>query len=154
LESQPKGDSFPFYAASFSFPDRQRIGLAPVLVDVPLSAFTFHVDQAKKSYDTNFSILTLVKDRSGQVVSKLSNQYRLNGSLDRVEDAKKGRVLFYGEAILPADRYTLETIAFDAPSGRASVRRGTLDIAESDAGKLRLSDVAFLSRAEKGECDR
>lgn len=149
LDSAPKADSFPFYAASFSFPERQRLGLAPVLVDVPLSAFTFHVDQAKKAYDTDFSILTLVKDQSGQVVSKLSNQYRLNGPADKVEDAKKGRVLFYGETVLPADRYNLETIAFDAPSGRASVRRGTLEIAETDPGKLRLSDVTFLSRAEK-----
>ena len=149
LQSTPKADLFPFYAAAFSFPDRQRLGLAPVLVDVPLSAFTFRLDQTKKSYDTDFSILTLVKDQSGQVVSKLSNQYRLNGSLDKVEDAKKGRVLFYGEAVLPAARYTLETIAFDAPSGRSSVRRGTLEIGETDPGKLRLSDVTFLSRAEK-----
>jgi VWFA-related protein len=149
LQSTPKADSFPFYAAAFSFPDRQRLGLTPVLVDVPLSAFTFRLDQAKKTYDTDFSILTLVKDQSGQVVSKLSNQYRLNGSIDKVEDAKKGRVLFYGEAVLPADRYTLETIAFDGPSGRSSVRRGTIEIADTDPGKLRLSDVTFLSRAEK-----
>jgi hypothetical protein len=43
----------------------------------------------------------------------------------------------------------LETIAFDAPSGRSSVLRRTLEIAETDPGKLRLSDVTFLSRAEK-----
>ena len=149
LESAPKADTFPFFAGAFSFPDRQRLGLAPVLVDVPLSPFTFHVDQAKKTYDTDFSILTLVRDSSGQVVSKLSNQYRLNGTLDQVEDAKKGRVLFYQEAVLPPDHYTLESIAYDAPSGRASVRKGTLEVDESDAGKLRLSDVVFVSRAEQ-----
>ena len=92
------------------------------MVDVPMSAFTIHVDQAKKSYNTDFSIVTLVKNQTGEVVAKLSNQYRLNGPLDKAEEAKKGRVLFYREANLPPDRYTLETIAYDAPSGRASVR--------------------------------
>ena len=148
LDSSPKADSFPFYAGGFSFPDQQRIGLASVIVDVPMSAFTIRADQAKKSYDTDFSVVALVKDPAGQVVEKLSNQYRLSGPLEKSEDAKKSRVLFYREANLPPDRYTLEVIAFDAPSGRASVRTGTLEVPATDERKMRLSDVALLKRAE------
>jgi len=148
LESTPKADSFPFYVGGFSFPDRQRVGLVPVMADVPLSAFTIHVDQDKKSYDTDFSIVTLIKNQTGEVVAKLSNQYRLNGPLDKAEDAKKERVLFYREANLPPDRYTLDTIAYDAPSGRASVRSTTLEVTDSDEARLRLSDVVVLKRAE------
>jgi len=148
LESTPKVDSFPFYVGGFSFPDRQRVGLVSVMADVPLSAFTIHVDQDKKSYDTDFSIVTLIKNQTGEVVAKLSNQYRLNGPLDKAEDAKKERVLFYREANLPPDRYTLDTIAYDAPSGRASVRSTTLEVTDSDEARLRLSDVVVLKRAE------
>ncbi|HEY5403992.1 MAG TPA: VWA domain-containing protein, partial [Pyrinomonadaceae bacterium] len=148
LESTPKADSFPFYVGGFSFPDRQRVGLVSVMADVPLSAFTIHVDQDKKSYDTDFSIVTLIKNQTGEVVAKLSNQYRLNGPLDKAEDAKKERVLFYREANLPPDRYTLDTIAYDAPSGRASVRSTTLEVTDSDEARLRLSDVVVLKRAE------
>jgi hypothetical protein len=90
-----------------------------------------------------------VKDQSGQVVAKASNQYRLNGPIDKVEDAKKGRILFYKELNLPPNRYTLETIAYDAPSGRASVRTGVIDVAATDASTLRVSDVVLLNRAEK-----
>jgi VWFA-related protein len=149
LDSKPKPDSFPFYLGGFSFPDRERIGLAPIIVDVPISAFTIREDQAKKTYDTDFSIVTLVKDQSGLVIVKLSNQYRLNGPIEKLEDAKKGRILFYREPNLPPNRYTVETIAYDAPSGRASVRTGVLDVSETDASKLRLSDVVLLNRAEK-----
>jgi VWFA-related protein len=149
LDNKQKPDSFPFYAGAFSFPDRERIGLAPVIVDVPLSAFTLRVDQAKKVYDTDFSILFLVKDPSGQVVAKLSNQYKLNGPADKVEDTKKERILFYKEANLPPNRYTVEMIAYDAPSGRASVRTGTIEVPTTDESKLRLSDVALLARGEK-----
>ena len=148
LDSAPKADSFPFYVGGFSFPDRQRIGLAPVMADVPLSAFTLHLDQAKKTYDTDFSIVALIKNRTGDVVAKLSNQYRLSGPLDKAEEAKKDRVLFYREANLPPDRYTLETIAYDAPSGRSSVRTATIEVAATDDAKMRLSDVVILKRAE------
>ncbi|HWW76848.1 MAG TPA: VWA domain-containing protein, partial [Pyrinomonadaceae bacterium] len=68
LEKTPKADAFPFLAAGFSFPERGRAGLAPVLVDVPLSAFTFRADVEKKVYETDFSVVALLKDSSGQVV--------------------------------------------------------------------------------------
>jgi len=148
FDSSPKADSFPFMVGGFTFPDRGRIGLTPVMADVPLSAFSFHLDQTKKTYETDFAIITLIKNQTGDVVAKLSNQYRLNGPLDKVEEAKQGRVLFYREAILPPDRYTLETIAYDAPSRRTSVRTTTIEVSPTDDAKLRLSDVVVLRRAE------
>ncbi|MFL6335793.1 MAG: VWA domain-containing protein [Pyrinomonadaceae bacterium] len=148
LENTPKADSFPFYAGGFSFPEREREGLAPVLADLPLSAFTFRIDREKKVFDTDFSVVALLKDQAGQVVSKLSNQYRLSGPLDKVEGEKQGRVLFYREAELEPGRYTLETVAYDALNGRTSVRTGTLEVAATDGGRLRLSDVVILKRAE------
>lgn len=148
LENTPRANTFPFYAGGFSFPQTERMGLAPVVADVPLSAVTFHVDPEKKTYDTDFAIVTLIKDQAGQVVDKLSKQYRLRGPLDKLEETKQTRVLFYREADLPAGRYTLETIAYDAPTGRASVRAATVQVPADAEGKLRLSDVIILKRAE------
>ncbi len=148
LEKTPKADAFPFLAAGFSFPERERAGLAPVLVDVPLSAFTFRADVEKKVYETDFSVVALLKDQAGQVIEKLSRQYRLTGPLERVEQEKQGRVLFYREAELEPGRYALEVIAYDAPTGRASVRTGAVEVPAGEEGGLRLSDVVFLKRAE------
>jgi hypothetical protein len=113
-----------------------------------MSAFTFAVDQEKKIYHTDFSVIALLKDQSGEVVQKLSRQYRLSGPMEKLDDEKKGRVLFYREADLMPGRYRLETVAYDAPTGRSSVRTGTIEVTASDEGKLRLSDVVILSRAE------
>jgi VWFA-related protein len=148
LQNTPKANSFPFCAGGFSFPERERTGLASVIADVPLSAFTFHTDQEKKVYATDFSIVSLIKDSAGQVVDKLSKQYRLSGPLDKVEELKQTRVLFYREADLASGRYTLQTVAYDAPTGRASVRTGTIEVSSNDEGKLWLSDVVMLKRAE------
>lgn len=124
------------------------MGLASVIADLPLSPFTFVVDQEKKTYRTDFSVVALVKDQSGQVVTKLSKQYLLSGPVDKVEDERKGRILFYREADLAPGRYALETIAYDAPTGRSSVRRGAIEVTAGDEGRLRLSDVMILKRAE------
>jgi len=148
LGNQPQANSFPFFARGFSFPERDRVGLAPIIADLALSPFSFVVDQEKKTYSTDFSVVALLKDQTGQVVEKLSKQYRLNGPLDKLEDEKKGRILFYREGDLSPGRYTLETIAYDAPTGHSSVRTGTLEVSADDETKLRLSDVTILKRAE------
>jgi VWFA-related protein len=148
LEKTPKADAFPFLAGGFSFPERERAGLAPVVGDLPLSAFTFRADGEKKSYETDFSVVALLKDHAGQVVEKLSKRYRLTGPLEKVEAEKQGRVLFYREAELEPGRYALEVVAYDAPTGRASVRTGSVEVHAADEGGLRLSDVVFLKRAE------
>jgi VWFA-related protein len=148
LENQPQANAFSFYARGFSFPERDRVGLAPVIADLPLSPFSFVGDQEKKTYSTDFSVVALLKDGSGQVVEKLSQQYRLSGPLDKLEDEKKGRILFYREGKVAPGSYTLETIAYDAPTGHSSVRTGTLEIRADDETKLRLSDVIIIKRAE------
>src|SRR5262249_19983162 len=143
-----KSSSFPFLVGGFSFPEPKRPGLVPVMADLAMSDFTVQPDKTKKLYETDFSIVMLIKNQAGEVVSKLSNQYRLNGPIEKAEEARQGRVLFYRESNLPPDHYTLETIAYDAPSGRSSVRTANVDVAGSDEDNLRLSDVLLLKRAE------
>jgi VWFA-related protein len=147
LENTPKANSFSFYTGAFNFPEPDRTGLVPVIVDFPLSPFTYRVDQAKKVYNTDFSIVALIKDQSGQVVDKLSNQYRLTGAADKIAETKPTRALFYRETELAPGHYTMDVIAYDAPSGISSVRTTTLDVADSN-DKLRLSDVTIISRGE------
>ncbi len=149
LGNAPMTNSFPFHAVGFSFPERGRTGLAPVMAEAFMSDFTINVDKEKKVYNTDFSIVVLLKDQTGQVVEKLSKQYRLSGPLDKLEETKQGRVLFYREVDLAPGRYTLEAIAYDAPTGRASVRTGNIEVFEADEGKLRLSSVVILKRAEQ-----
>ncbi len=148
LDNPQSATSFPFLVGGFSFPDRDSIALVPLMVDVPISAFTVHVDQTKKLYDTDFSIVTLIRNHSGEVVAKLSERYQLNGPADKAENAKNERVLFYREADLPPDSYTIQAVAYDAPTGRTSVRTGTLEVPASDATRVRLSDLMILKRGE------
>jgi VWFA-related protein len=108
---------FAFRAGALSFPDPGRPGLALILAEAPLSAFTFAVGGDKKSYGADISIVALVKDRSGQVVHKMSQHYPLSGPADKLDAARKGELLFYRETQLPPGSYTVELIGYDASAG-------------------------------------
>jgi VWFA-related protein len=140
---------FPFRAGALSFPADDRAGTALLLAEAPLSSFTFAEGKDKKTYSADFSVVALVKDRSGRVVQKLSQHYPLSGPADKLDAAKKGELLFYRETQLPPGRYTVELIGYDAAGGRASVRTSTLEVPAADASRPRLSSVAVLKRGER-----
>jgi VWFA-related protein len=140
--------SFPVRAVGLSFPDAGRIKTAPVMVEVPARSFTFSADDAKKTFATDFSIVVLIKNDTQQVIEKLSQNYRLSGPLDKLEETRKGEILFYREVRLEPGRYWLDVVAYDAPSKHASVQRATLVVARDDA-KLRLSSLLVIKRAER-----
>jgi VWFA-related protein len=149
LGKRQRPDAFPVQAAGFSFPETGGVGLAPLLVEGRAGEFTFQVDNEKKVYKTDFSIVVVIRDEAGRVAKKLSNRYELSGPVGELEAAKQGRVLFYREAELPPGNYRFEAVAFDTPTGRASMREGTFEVPEADEGRLRMSSVVIIKRAEK-----
>lgn len=149
LSTPRKSQPFALQLGALAFPEANRLGLAPVLVETPASVFTFSADKEKKTYSTDFSILVLIRDEAKQVVAKLSQHYQLTGSLDQLAAAKKGEILFYREADLAPGRYTVEAVAYDAPTGKASVNTANLEVPEADAEKLRLSSLMLLKRADR-----
>jgi hypothetical protein len=140
-------------AAALDFPATGRPGLAVILAESPLSAFTLSPAADKKTYSSDFSIISLVRDQSGQIVQKLSQHYPLSGPIEKLQAAKKGDVLFYREVQLPPGHYTVELIAYDAVQRKADVRKTSLDISVNPEAKLRLSSVVVLSRAERISAD-
>jgi VWFA-related protein len=142
-------NAFPFRAGALSFPAPGREGTALVLAEAPISAFTFSEAKDKKTYGADFSVVALVKDRSGRVVRKLSQHYPLSGPSDRLDAAKRGELLFYRETVLPPGGYTVEVIGYDAQGNRAGVQTSALEIPGADDSKPRLSSVSVLKRGER-----
>jgi hypothetical protein len=136
-------------ATALSFPEQDRPGLVPVLVETPANWLTYAVDSQKNTYSADFTIVALVKDQSGQVVSKLSQHYLLSGPADKVDSAKRGEILFYREAQLGPGKYTVDAVGYEAPTGKAGVASANVDVPRIDAAALRLSSVVVLKRAER-----
>jgi len=147
--ARSNSNPFAFRAAALSFPATKNTGLALVLAEAPIPAFTFAPSNDKKTYNADFSIVALVKDQSNQVIRKMSQHYPLSGPLDQLDAARKGDLLFYRELQLAPGDYTVELIAYDGQTGRCSVRTGHVEIPGIDEAKPRLSSVAVLKRAER-----
>lgn len=141
--------AIPLRAIGLNFPEANRPGLVPVLVQAPAAAFTYAADQDKKNYNTDFSMVVLIKDRSQKVVRKMSQHYQLSGPFDKAETARRGDILFYREARLAPGTYTIQAAAYDAPSGKASVKTVEVEVPEADESGLRLSSVVLLDRVER-----
>jgi VWFA-related protein len=149
LSKAPGSNSFAFTVAGLSFPEPNRLGLVPVLAEVPASAFTFTTDQEKKTYSTDFSVVAVVKDQSQQVIKKVSQHYQLSGPVEKLEVARRGEILFYRELELPPGTYAIEAVGYDAPTGKASIRSATVEVPRSEGTNLRLSSIVVLKRAER-----
>jgi VWFA-related protein len=141
--------AFPLRAAAYNFPAAGRADLTSLVVQVPPGAVTYAADNDKKTFRTDFSVVVLVKDAAQRVVRKFSNQYLLGGPLAQLEAARRGEIIFYREAELPPGRYTVAVAAYDALTGQASVRSEEVEVQAGDPGRLRLSSLAVLKRAEQ-----
>lgn len=141
--------AFPIQALGFNFPDPTKQLRTVIEVQAAANSFTFVEDKTKKTFGTNFTIMALIKDQAKQVVGKLSRQYVLSGPLDKMKGTQNGAVLFYKETDLPPGVYEVETVAYDAPTDKASVRRFNIEVPDTDESKLRLSSVAIIQRAEQ-----
>jgi VWFA-related protein len=149
LYTSRKSNSFALRAGVLSFPAPNRSGLTPILVEAPASAFTYTPDKDKKFYSSDFSIIVLVRNESKQVIQKLSQHYPLSGPIEKIGATRSGDILFYREAELPPGRYTIEAVAYDAPTNKASVSSADVEVPNADETKLRLGSLTLLKRAER-----
>lgn len=153
LEQKDRPHEFPLELVALNFPTTDRPGLSPVLVRAPGSAVTYEPDKQDKSGQKiqrgEFSVVVRVKDKDGNEVDRLSQNYPLSTPQASLDAARSGDILFYREAMLLPGHYTLEAVAYDARSQKASVDTYPLEVRPSDPGRVRLSSVIVVGRAEK-----
>jgi len=149
LESKPVPNAFPVRAGALLFPETDRPGLVPVVVDFKTAPMTFADSGDGKNYASDFAVLVRFLDAQNNVVKKVSQHYAVRGPLADAERAKQGEVLFYREPELAPGVYTMETIVYDNPSGKASVRFATVEVAKADPSALRVSTLLLTGHAEK-----
>jgi VWFA-related protein len=149
LEQQPLPNAFAVRAGALRFPERDRPGLVPVVVEFKTAALTFQPSTDGKTYTSDFAVIVRFLDKDNQVARKVSQHYEVNGPIADINSAKQGDVIFYREPELPAGVYTMETIVFDSPSGKASVRLSTVEVTRADPTVLRMSSLVLVKRGEK-----
>jgi VWFA-related protein len=155
LERKPVPNAFPVRAAALRFPERDRPGLTPVVVDLKTAPLTFQPAEDGKTYTSDFAVVVRFLDGENRVARKLSQHYEVKGPIAEIDRAKQGEVIFYREPELASGVYSMETVVYDAPSGKASVRYSTVELPKPDPTKLAMSSLVLVKRGEKiSEKDR
>lgn len=153
LDKKPRPSQFPIQATALSFPTPKRPGLAPILVRVPGNIVTYVLDSedksGKKMHRADFSVVARVRNEAGHEVDRLSQHYVLSAPEASLEAARRGDILFYREADLGPGHHTVEAVAYDALSQKASVGTTVVEIPKTEAGRPALSSIVLVGRAEK-----
>jgi hypothetical protein len=148
LESKPVPNAFPIRAGALMFPERDRPGLVPVIVELKTAPLTFAPANDGKTYTSDFTVVVRFLDAQNRVVRKVSERYEVRGPLTDIDRARAGDVIFYRQPELAPGLYTMETVVHDAPSGKASVRFSTIEIANVDVARLRVSSLVVVKRGD------
>jgi hypothetical protein len=148
LNASTPAHSFDYKMAVLHFEHNQKGQHQSLVLELPLSNFTFLEDKARKVYNTRFSVMAVVKDAGGKIVEKMSQNIPLEGALDRLENLKKANFVFLKDFWLPAGEYTLETLAMDLATNKTSATRTKLSIAQP-SGSLGLSSILVVKRVDQ-----
>jgi len=118
-----------------------------LVIEVPLENFKFRKDKKNNLYYLKFSLMALVKDATGKIVHKMSQDYPLEGPLDRIPALKKGVVVFIRNFQVPPGRYTLETVALDRESDKSTAQKSVLIVPPPRPG-VTLSSLTVIRRLD------
>ncbi len=149
LSNSTPPSAFAIKSQALSFPQATATARVPVIAQIPTSAVSFVEDKTKKTWETDLRVVALIKDQNKQVVQKLSQQFQLNGAMDKLEETKRNPLLFYSEAELPSGKYEIDIAAYDTPTSKATVQHSTIDVAAEGESKLSLSSVIIVHSASK-----
>ena len=149
LDRSPRPDAFAIRMGALSFPETERPGLAPVLVEIPGNTMAWAPERTGGMSHAQFAVVVRIKDARGREADRLSQEYPLRAAPDKVKQLRAGSVLFYREADLPPGTYTVEAVAYDAIAQTASTRTATFEVPKVSPNGLRLSSLMVVGRAEK-----
>ena len=138
-------NDFPFHVQAFHFRGTSRARQVALYAEFPVSALKFDIDDKSKTFSSKYAILVLVKNDGNEIVRKLGQEFTLRGPIAQMEEIKKRPQLYNRMIVLAPGRYTLEGVARDSSTAKASVVRVPFEVPVSPDDGLRVSSLV-LSR--------
>lgn len=150
LERGTAADSIPVASTALSFPNPKEPGLVSILATLPPGVLQYKDDGDVETSD--FAFVALVRDADGNLVRKVSQQYRLSHTKEAPTPGDG--ILFYREVRLDPGRYMVAVAGFDAIAGVGGISRSEIGLPEPDPRLPEISSLVLVDRAEKMTGDR
>ncbi len=123
---------------------------ALLLLEVPLAQIQLTRDLAQWVFRAHLSLVALIKDAAGRVVTRLSHDWPLEGPLEQAESAAHGRVTFRRSLRLAPGQYQLEAAVQDLEGDRKSVERFAFAIPRPRTGPASEQPLDAETRRGRG----
>jgi hypothetical protein len=145
LKTKPQPHAFGFHSTAFHFPDGDFTSKCVLAFEVPGTAPTATPAGPGKSR-LHLVLLALVKDDGGQIVEKVSQDFQAQVTDTQLAALRADTLSYASPIALSPGRYTVETVALDRESGRASA--GTFQIDYPERKGMALSSLVLAQRTE------
>ena len=141
---------FPVRAGALLFPERDRPGLVPVVVDLKTAPLTFQPAADGKTYTSDFAVLVRFLDRENQVVRKVSQHYEVNGPIcaDSSARSRARCSSIASPSCPPASTRWRPSSTTRRPANRAC-GLSTVEVPQRRCRQLRMSSLVLVKRGEK-----
>jgi VWFA-related protein len=153
LNSKPLPHAFDFSSAAWEFRSAGASRQIGVAFELPASTLTATPQTELKNHRLHVSLLALVKDSSGEIVDKFSQDSSFEIPDDKLASVQTMPITWTHPFDLPPGHYTLEAALLDHEGNRASTV--TLPIDNPERKSLEMSNVMLVERVEtlKGKPD-
>ncbi|HEY9232882.1 MAG TPA: VWA domain-containing protein, partial [Blastocatellia bacterium] len=134
---------FPLYAQALHFRGTSGARQVAVYVEFPVAALKFDVNDKAKNFSSRYALLALIKNSENEIVRKLGQEFTLRGPLTQLEAIKQQPQMYNRLVLLAPGKYTLEAVAQDSATGKASAVRVPFEVPVTAEQEMRLSSVVL-----------
>jgi VWFA-related protein len=147
LKAEPVPADFPFKVGLFRFgPEQSGVRYTAVL-EIPLAEIAFEGDGRGDMERAHFALMAVLRDATGSVVEKFSEDSPVFVQRSRQAALKQGNAVFSRSFNLAPGRYTVEAAVVDQLGRHRSVQRSALNVRQP-VTRVSVSDVAVVKRRE------
>jgi VWFA-related protein len=147
LRAVPAPEDIPIRTSAFRFgPEVDGVRYTAV-TEIPLASIAFEADGSGETDRVHFSAMTVVRDVTGAVVEKFSEDSPVFLPRQKRDELQLGNVVFSRSFRLAPGRYTLEIAVVDQLGHKRGVRRSELQVAPAPR-TVSLSDLTIVRRTE------
>jgi VWFA-related protein len=144
LNARPLPHTFDVRAAAYQFRPESATNQIGVAFELPAANVTATAEPEKKTHRLHVAVVALVKDASGQIVDKFSQDSPFEIPDDKLAAVETLPITWTHPFNLPAGHYTVETAVLDREGNRVTTSVLPLDNPERKG--LGLSSVMLVRR--------
>jgi VWFA-related protein len=148
LSTTPMPHAFDFHTAAYHFQNEGANSRSTLYFELPGGALRA-LPGAQGTHELHASLLALVKDSTGQVVDKFSNDQTYYIPDDKLQAALTTPIEYTHPVTLPPGHYTVEAAVVDREAGKPST-----SVAQFDSPEMKgvgLSSIMVIQRLEAAD---